>query len=351
MSLLFLMGFFLVIGCGEKEKQASKGSPDKKKEEGLPAKYNPDSLQKELEELNERIKKNPQNADLYYQRAGVKKRQGNIQLAIEDMKRALRIDSTRSDLHQRMGTLYFRNRNVKRSKKHFRRAIALDGENTKAYIGLADLYRATRQYQNAIDYANEALKVDPHLARPYTIKGLVHQQTGDTSKAISSFRTTVEMDPKNYAAFLQLGYLMAARDRDLAIEYYNTAHRLQPQDPRPLYNKAYYLKEHGRPDKAIKTYKELIGIDTGYVEAYYDIGHIHLVQKDDPRKGLEWFNKTIDLSPEYHQALYNRGLCYEKLGKKDSAIADYRKALRIKENFRLAAKGLQRLGAKYQGDR
>jgi tetratricopeptide (TPR) repeat protein len=236
--------------------------------------------------------------------------------------------------------------------EHYRKAIALDGDNTKALVGLADLYRATRQYQKAIDYANEALKVDQHLARPYTIKGLVHLQSGDTSKAISSFQTTVEMDPDNHSAYLQLGYLMASKDKDLAIDYYERASKIQPKDPRPIYDKGIYLQEHGYPDRAIETYKELIHVDTGYVDAYYNIGYINLVYKDRYREAIGWFNKALDLAPEYHQAIYNRGLCYENLEKRDSAITDYRTALRIKKgDYKPAARGLQRLGAEYRPEK
>jgi tetratricopeptide (TPR) repeat protein len=349
----FLLIFLLLWGCGgEKSSDSSDGQKASKgTESSVPARYHRDSLQARLEGLNDRIKDDPQNGELYYERAKVKERLGRMDAALDDMDRALRIDSTRSDFHHRKGELHFRNENVKQALKHYRKAVALDGKNTDALIGMSELFLATRDHQKAIDYANEALKVDQHLPRPYTIKGLVHQRTGDSSKAISSLQTSVEMEPDNYAAYLQLGFLMADQDRDIAIDYYDRASKLQPEDPRPLYNKAFYLKEHGRPDEAIDTYKELIHVDTGYVDAYYDIGYIHLVQMGDYRKGIEWFNKALSLVPEYHQAIYNRGLCYEKLGKRDSAIRDYREALRIKSDFRKAAKGLQRLEAEYQGDR
>lgn len=350
-SLLLLV---FLVGCsGTSPKEGSEQAAQKggkKAETDLPAEYHRDSLQNRLSELNQRVKDDPQNPDLYYQRAGVKKRLGRIEPAIDDMNRALRIDSTRSDLHHRKAELHFEQEKVKEALKHYRKAVALDGENTEALIGMAELFLATRDHQKAIDYANEALKVEENLPRPYTIKGLVHQREGDTSRAISSLQTTVEMDPENYAAYLQLGVLMAAQDREIAVDYYDRASQLQPKDPRPLYNKGHYLQQHGKPDKAIKTYKELIHVDTGYVDAYYNIGYIHLVQKENYRKGIEWFDKALSLTPNYHQAIYNRGLCYENLGKRDSAIQDYREALRIKSDFRLAAKGLQRLDAEYQGD-
>ncbi len=346
-SLSFILLVFSLLACGEGKNENDRGTAEHKEGSG---KNELDSLRSRVKELNERIREDPQNADLFYERAETLEKQGKVEDAIGDIERALRIDSGRTDFHELAGELFFQKGDVEKAKDHYRQAIALDGDNTDALIGMAELYMATRQNQKAIDYANEALKVDQHLPRPYTIKGLIHQRTGDTAKAISSFQTTVELDPENHSAFLQLGFLMAAKDRELALEYYNTASRLEPDDPRPLYNKGLYLQDHGRPDEAIETYKELIQVDTGYVEAYYNIGYIHLVHKDSARKAIDWFDKVLNLTPDYHQAIYNRGLCYEKLGKRDSAIQAYRRALEIKKDYRAAAKGLQRLEAPYRPD-
>lgn len=348
-SIVLILSFFLASSCAEGPSKEEGEGQDKKPREQASTKQRPsDTLQARLDSLNERIKKEPDNADLYAERAQVKQKQGRLDVAIDDIERALRIDSTRSELHRIKGELHFQKQEVKPSLEHYRKAVALNGENTDALIGLGDLFLATRDHQSAIDYANEALKVDEHLTRPYIIKGLVHQRTGDTTKAISSLQTAVELDPESHSGFLQLGYLMAAQDRDIAIDYYNTASRLEPRDPRPLYNKGIYLQRHGRPDRAIETYKELIDIDSGYVDAYYNIAFIHLEHKEAYRKGIEWFDKVLELTPRYHQALYNRGLCYEKLGKRDSAIRNYRNALEAKKDFSPAAKGLQRLEAAYR---
>jgi tetratricopeptide (TPR) repeat protein len=44
-------------------------------------------------------------------------------------------------------------------------------------------------------------------------------------------------------------------------------------------------------------------------------------------------------------AYTNRGFAYEQLGARDKAIADYRAALNLRPNMKLALDGLQRLGA------
>ena len=339
--LFIFLTLFTACGNGEEGKTKEQG------EKGSAGKSSIDSVSKRVKGLNKQIQEDPQNARLYYQRAGAFDDMGRTDKAMDDMERALDVDSTQSDFHDRIAGLYFQKGKAKKAKDHYRRAVALDGDNTKALIGMAELFMATRQNQQAINYANEALKVDEHLPRPYTIKGLIHQRTKDTAKAISSFQTTVELDPENHSAFLQLGFLMAAKDREIALDYYNTASRIEPDDPRPLYNKGLYLQNHGRPDDAIRTYEELIEVDTGFVEAYYNIGYIHLVLKDSARKALDWFNKALNFKPKYYQALYNRGFCYEKLDQRDSAIRNYRKALRFKKNYRPAAKGLQRLDAPY----
>jgi tetratricopeptide (TPR) repeat protein len=55
-------------------------------------------------------------------------------------------------------------------------------------------------------------------------------------------------------------------------------------------------------------------------------------------------NKSIAIYAKSAPAFSQRGLIYEKLGDKDKAIADFRRAIALEPNFKEAADGLIRLG-------
>ena len=190
---------------------------------------------------------------------------------------------------------------------------------------------------------NEALRTDPNLAKGYYLKGWIYKETGDTTRAISSIRTAVEQDPSFYDAFIQLGLLHAAIDDDLALQYYNTALELRPRSVEALYNKGMFAQEHGQDSLALACYDRIREIDPRNATAWYNAGWVRLEHLNDLEQAHADFDKAYRLLPGYHQAVFNRGVANERLGRLDSAAADYREALDLKPDFELAALGLQRL--------
>ncbi|MCX5815905.1 MAG: tetratricopeptide repeat protein [Proteobacteria bacterium] len=53
----------------------------------------------------------------------------------------------------------------------------------------------------------------------------------------------------------------------------------------------------------------------------------------DPKKAIDYLNKTIRLKPDYADAYYNRGVAYTKLGQYQQAIKDYDEAIRLKPDY------------------
>ena len=58
---------------------------------------------------------------------------------------------------------------------------------------------------------------------------------------------------------------------------------------------------------------------------------------------IDYYTRAIELSPLYYTAIYNRGLCFEKLGDLKNAENDFRKTLKIKSDYDYAALALERV--------
>jgi regulator of sirC expression with transglutaminase-like and TPR domain len=63
-----------------------------------------------------------------------------------------------------------------------------------------------------------------------------------------------------------------------------------------------------------------------------------------PAQGLPDVEKSLELHPDDPDALETRGLIFEALGRKQEAIADFRRALAMAPNLR-SKDALKRLGA------
>jgi len=90
--------------------------------------------------------------------------------------------------------------------------------------------------------------------------------------------------------------------------------------------------EQERPDPKVRSV-----LLNGYASA--------LAGKGEEASALRVFAMALEADPISSEALFNRGLVLERLGRTDEALADYRDALRYDAEFSPARRALARLGA------
>lgn len=305
-----------------------------------------DPLQAAINAVEQKILADPKNAELYAERAKLNEQRDSTELAEKDWQRAIAAAPSDPRWHIGLGDLYYRKIRIDQADKQFREAIAVDAANVEARLKLSEIMLLQRQYTDAMSMANEALRIDVQNARGYFLKGWIHMEAGDTALAISSYRTAIEQDPSQYDAFIALGILHAAKRDPLALEYYNSAIDLKPNSVEAWYNKAMFAQENGKDSLAMKCYDQIKEIDPRNATAWYNTGYILLEHQARYPDAREQFSKAIQLMPTYAQAYYNRGLCYERESRLDSALADYQRAIALAPDMTLAAEGLGRMQGK-----
>jgi tetratricopeptide (TPR) repeat protein len=151
------------------------------------------------------------------------------------------------------------------------------------------------------------------------------------------------VNPEHFEAYMELGNILAYQGDPLALEYFETAIRLNPNSAQALYNKGMYLQAGERFDEAMKTYRELINVDKDNFLAYYNTGYIYLTEYLAFDTAMAYFDTVLTLDPTYVDAYYNKGLCFEELEQRAKAIEIYRSVLQADPQHTLAAMGMERL--------
>ncbi len=293
--------------------------------------------------LTEKIKTDSTNPALYYQRSKWYLSMKKTALAELDIHKALSMDSTKPEYYMLLADLSYTTFNIPDAESAFIKAAALDHENIEAYLKLAELNLYMKKYEDAIKNANEALRIDKHRSKAYFIKGFVYKETKDTLRAISSFQTCVEQEPTYYDALIQLGNLYSTHNDPIALQYYNSALKLQPHSVEALYDRGLYYQNTRAIEKAVADYNELLKIDPTYGFAWFNLGFIALKYEKDYKKAIPLFTSALNHEKHYVEAYYNRGVCYEKTGDKAKAKADYLEALNIYPTYDLAKNALKGL--------
>ena len=304
-----------------------------------------DPFQVALDSINAQIVKNPNQAALYDGRAMLYLNVDSLSEAQRDLERAVMLDSTNVNYHLRLGDLYYSTTQVAKAKDQFERASKADPSNSSAMLKQAEIQLVLRNYDKSMVLVNDALRKDQHAAHGYFLKGWIHMEVGDTTLALSSFRTAVEQDAQDYSAYIMLGKISAARHDPLAEQYYSTAISLRPRSVEAWYNKAMFYQENGKDSLALECYDTIKELQPSNALAWYNSGYIRLEHLGDPARAKRDFSEAITLEPGYADAWYNRGLAMERTAELDSAATNYEMVIMMNPDHTLAAKGLSRLQA------
>lgn len=299
-----------------------------------------------LDSLTKLLEARPNDAKLLNERAKIWLEVNETNFALADVGRALLMDSTVADYYLTISDVYFRMNEPNRCMNALNKAHALAPESTEALYRLAQFELYLQHHQQSINYANDMLRLDARDDRPFMIKGLCFKELGDTAKAIQNYLEAITENPDNYDAFVELGVLHWAKKDPLAEKYLKAALEIRPEGIDALYALGMAYQESDKLNEAMETYTKMIAIDSTIRSAHFNIGYIQYQYLQLYNEALQNFDNAVKVDPQYYQAIYMRGLCYEAKGDVARAKKEYAYALELNPQYRKAADGLTRLNAK-----
>lgn len=280
----------------------------------------------EVDKLTAELNQQPKNAELYFKRGLAYKTVRQDSLALKDFQKASILDSTVAKYFSAVGDLLFEHKDISGSVVWFQKALALNPDDEKAHLKMAKLFLFIEEFPKAFVEINTVLRGNVYNAEAYFLKGMCYKSMKDTNKAISSFQTAVQTDPKFVDAHLQLALIYEAKKDPIALKYFENAYKADTSNLEPLYGQAMYWQNQQNYTEAKKVFRRIILRDRSYAKSYYNTGWM-LLQEDSTEKAIRQFDIAIQNKPDYADAYYNRGICNEILGNYAEALEDYKQAL------------------------
>ena len=322
--IIFLIGIFL--GCSNKKSEHFYAS-----------------MPEELAEIYKEIEKNPKNADLYLKLSRYYIKVAQMDSALNNALIAIRLDSNNSNTYIVVSDVYFSMGNVDNAEEMLEKAIGIDNKNNEAYLKLGELYFLLKQYSQSEEILMKAIRQQTHNPKAYHILAWNYREKGDTASAIRTYLISADQDPDYFDTYMELGILYHCKLNSLAVDYYNNALNVQPNNVQALYNIAMFYQQTEDYEKALEKYRMILQIDKNHKNALHNMGWIYLVGEEKYDEAVVFFTKAIELDNNYVEAIYNRGLSFEYLKNYDYARQDYMYSLRLVNNYPLAIEGLNRL--------
>jgi len=181
-----------------------------------------------------------------------------------------------------------------------------------------------------------------------TLGVLTWNQSGMYTNAETLYRETLARNPGSYMAHHNLGnILLGNRDRvPAAIAEFQSALRIQPDNPEAHNSLGDALMQTGRLPEAIAEFQTAVRIKPDYAEAHNSLGSAEMQTPGEAAAGLAEFETAVRLRPEYVEAHVNLGnALMEFPERKAEATAEFETALRLQPGFAPARAGLKRAQA------
>lgn len=298
-----------------------------------------------LKELDDGIAKNPENANLYFQRAKLYYDNEGFQEAKDDVEQAISLDSSKVEYFHLLADCYFDNFKSMNALGTMIKSVRLFPESVKSKLKLSEYYFILKKYEQSIQTAGSIISEDPQNAEAYFMMGMNFRESGDEDKAINSFQLATENDPELTDAWLILGSIFEKRKNPLAVKYYDGALAVDPDNITALHAKAYYLQNNEEIPQALELYQKIMLLDRNYTDAPLNVGILYL-ELDSVDKAYQHFNILTNNVPENPLGYFYRGITNEMKGNLENAKGDYESALRINPEYTKAREALNSLQAK-----
>jgi len=331
--IVYLLILAVIAGCIRNQKQDNETASSEMA----------DSISTNPDELSSRIRKDPMNAGLYKERAEFYLKKERYNEALKDITTSIEIDSAQPDYFVTLAGICLEMGKIQPSIEALDKAILLKPDDVQALLKSVEICVVIRDYKKAVAYLDKVMKLDEFQPKAYFFRGVVLLENGDTLHSIRNFQKAIDVDQDYFDAHLQLGLLYADKKNKLAVEYFNNALNLDPDNTEVNYYLALFYQETGEYEKALSIYETLLKLNPGFYFALYNMGYINLVYLKDFSKAVDYFTRSIELNPEYTDAWYNRGFAYELMKDIENSRKDYKKALELSPNYEKAIDGLNRI--------
>ncbi len=245
------------------------------------------------------VARNPDDADVFYERGKAFYLARDMESAKADFQRAYEKDKSFIMAHYYAGRIWADvYHHHAKAREEFEAMKAVDRDNQYSELGQARIDLAEQRFDEALERCRRIEQLNSALTDVWYIRGMVY---GSRKQS------------RHY-------------DSGKALEAYNRFLATRRDNPSAFANRGDLRKDRGDYDGAITDYKAALNVNPRYHWALNNLGYVLYFYKKDPRQGLTYIEKALEIDPKNFWAYLNRAAIYESLKKWEAAEEDYRYA-------------------------
>ncbi|MBL7700021.1 MAG: tetratricopeptide repeat protein [Chitinophagaceae bacterium] len=294
--------------------------------------------------ITDSINRFPGSAELYVKRALMLSQLNEHDAASADYKKAYELSGDEHVMLDYASNLML-SQNVNKAIQLLEEGIKKFPSNTEFSRRLAEIHLQKGDARDALNEYDKILLADSSNFEAWYDKGLLLAKLKDTAGAIEALEKSFSLVPISYSGMALAGIYVAQKNpRALTICDMILARDTAEMQTEPVFMKGAYFADTKQYDEALKQFDECIKRDWKMTDAYIEKGII-LFERRNYDEALKQFTMTTTVSNTDADGYFWLGRCYEMMGKKEEAIANYERALALDDTFTEARAALRRLSS------
>jgi tetratricopeptide (TPR) repeat protein len=248
--------------------------------------------------LNELYRIDPNNEEVFIQKANILSKKDEHQLAIDVLKQALELTDDVIDLYSLIGMEHLFLDQYEEAKTCFMKCMEEDDQDYSALYNIMYCFEYLEQYDDAIIYLNTFLDTNPYSEVAWHQLGMQYFNKKNYKKALASFDFAIISDDTFVGAYLERGKVLEKLKRfDDAIDSYNITLKLDEPTSFALLRIGFCHEKLKKDDLAVQYYYKTVHEDPLLDKGWIAITKFYF-RKKNFQKALYYINKAINIDPE-----------------------------------------------------
>ncbi len=271
----------------------------------------------------------PENEEVYIQKANILSKQNEHEKAIELLTTALGYTKDEADVYSLMGMEYLFLDDYENAKINFMHCLEKDAEDYSSLYNIIYCFEILEQHAQAIDYLNLFLDKNPYCEVAWHQIGKQYFDLKDYKKALTAFDFAIISDEYFIGAYLEKGKVLEKLKRyNEAIENYRITLELDDPTSFALLRIGKCFEKLGNKDLAIQHYSRTVHEDPLLDKGWIAITDFYMRRKNF-QKALYYINKAISIDGENVHYWKRYAKINNRLSFFEEAERGYRKVLEL----------------------
>ena len=293
--------------------------------------------------LSDSIAQDETRSDLFLVRAKAYLEKESVGAAMMDVNRAIELDPKNVDAFLLLSDIYYQLGDQSNITATLNRALEVAPYDSRPMVKLAEINLLQQHYDLSLGFIGNALKISTYNPQAYFVRGMVYMAKQDTATALKNFLIAREQDANYYEPQHELNKIYLAQHNPMAEDFLRSTVNRFPHEEISRYELALFLQDHDAPEEALLHYDTLLMNHPDNSRLLFNKGYVYFVYLGDNQKALDYFSRSLEIDPNYLDALYNKGHVLEQMGDYVQAQDIYQEVLKRKPNYSLALDAVNRI--------